>query len=235
MNIGAGHGAGRYALAFRVGFHVILVPVMGLIAFLRPPGVGVLLTQFVSVFFRFPLLGDFPGLDAGVFLASVALARGIHECCVHDGTGASYEVRGIQLPGKSGEKFPHDIRLDKIVPEEPDGLGIGNAVFQVEPQEPHETPAVIDPELGLIVTEVIDALQDEDFEHEQTIVRRTTACTFWLFVKCLSSTGRKISHWITLLRRTRESPDRLSFSIRSSSSKSPICILYHSVDLMMSL
>lgn len=183
MDIGAGHGIARYELAFRISFHMVLIPVMGLVAFLCSAGIGVLLAQLAGVLFFFPFPGDFPGLDAGVLLTGVSLARGIHEGCIHDGAGAGYEVRGFHLPGKDVEELAHNICFYEVVPEKPDGLGVRNTVFCVEPKEPHEAPAVVDLKFGLVVAQVVDALQNENLEHEKAVVGRTPACAFEFFPK----------------------------------------------------
>jgi hypothetical protein len=45
----------------------------------------------------------------------------------------------------------YDIRLSQGFAKQPDGLGIGNALIQIQPQEPHEGQPVTDLRFGVII------------------------------------------------------------------------------------
>ena len=62
-----------------------------------------------------------------------------------------------------------DLGLSEGFAKQPDRLGIGDALSQIEPQEPHEGQTVTDLVLSLLIGQVIQGLQDEDFEHQHGI------------------------------------------------------------------
>ena len=68
-----------------------------------------------------------------------------------------------------------DLRLRQGFTKQPDGLGIGNALIQIEPQEPHEGQSIADLIFGLVIGQIIEALEDEDFEHQHGIKRGTAS------------------------------------------------------------
>ena len=189
MNAGTGDDVVRDEFAVRVGLHVVLVAIMGLVALLRPPGIGVLLAQLVDIFFGFPFLRYVAVLDAGVFFPGVALARGVHEGRVDDGASVGYEVGIGELLVEGVEQFPDNIGFGESVAEGPDSLGIGDAVVNVHPQETHEGDAVVDLEFSLVVAEVVDSLKDENLEHEDAVIGRTSAGALGFFAASFVKDG----------------------------------------------
>ena len=145
---------------------MVLVAVMGFVALLRPPGIGVLLAQLVDILFGFPFRGNTSVLDAGVFFPGAALARGVHEGRVDDGAGMGYEM-GISKPlVESIVLSPDNIGFGEGIVEGPDCLGDGDTVVNVHPRESNEGDAVVDLEFGLVIAEIVDSLKDENLEHE---------------------------------------------------------------------
>jgi len=69
----------------------------------------------------------------------------------------------------------HDLGLSKGFAKQPNSLGSRNALIQIKPQEPHEGQAVVDLKRGLIIGQVVEGLQNEDFEHEHGIKGGATA------------------------------------------------------------
>ena len=56
-----------------------------------------------------------------------------------------------QIGFKLRKERLHDLGLGEGFAKQPDGLGIGDALIQIEPQEPHEGQAITDLILRLII------------------------------------------------------------------------------------
>jgi hypothetical protein len=67
-----------------------------------------------------------------------------------------------------------NLRLSKGVAKHSDGLGIGDALIEVKPQKSHEGQTGANLRLGLIIGQVVEGLQDENFEHEYGIKGRAS-------------------------------------------------------------
>ena len=61
-----------------------------------------------------------------------------------------------QIRIKLREERLDDPGLSQCLPKEPDGLGIGNPLMQIEPQEPHEREPVPDLIFHLLIRQVIE-------------------------------------------------------------------------------
>lgn len=53
----------------------------------------------------------------------------------------------------------------------------------MEAKETHEAFTVVDLEFSLVIAEVVDALQDENLEPKQAVIRRVPACHFRFLAK----------------------------------------------------
>ena len=93
--------------------------------------------------------------------------------------------------GKIVEKFLCGTRLCQCITKQPDGLSIRYTIFQSKPEETHETHTIIDLIFYLIITQIVDSLQNQNFEHQETVIWRTPACTFGLFLQNSIQSGAK--------------------------------------------
>lgn len=59
-----------------------------------------------------------------------------------------------------------------MLPEQPDRLGVRHPVSEPQPEEAHERQPILDLELGLVVRQAVERLQNHDLEHHHRIVRR---------------------------------------------------------------
>ena len=63
-----------------------------------------------------------------------------------------------QIGCKLRKESLHDLGLGEGFAKQPDSLGIGDAVIQVKPQEPHEGQPVANLIFGLIIRQIIERL-----------------------------------------------------------------------------
>ncbi len=54
--------------------------------------------------------------------------------------------------------------LHEMLPEQPDRLGIRDLVAKAKPQKPHKGKPAVDHKLGLVIRQIIERLQHQDFE-----------------------------------------------------------------------
>ena len=80
-----------------------------------------------------------------------------------------------QIGFKLHKESLHDLGLSEGFAKQPDSFGIGDALIQIESQKPHEGQTVTDLIFSLIIGQVIEGLQDKDFEHEHGIKGGTAA------------------------------------------------------------
>ena len=148
---------------------------MKFVAFLGPSGIDILLAQFMTLLLRLPSFRNFTALDALILLPAVTLARGIHESRVNNTASSGYDVGFFELVGESVKQFSYNSVLGERIAEKPDRLGVRDTVFEVETKETHESDAVVNLELCLLIAEIIDALQNKYLEHEDAVIGRASA------------------------------------------------------------
>jgi len=153
---------------------VVFVTEIRIPVFLRPASVRVLLSAFV----RSPQLGRLAVFDAVVFVVRVPLTRDLDEARIDDLSFFRLEARFAKMLVEQGEQIAFEFRLGHRVLEDPDRVGVGDAVAEREPEEPHERDAVEDLEFGLIERQIVKRPEDRDFEHQNGVVRRTTGFSF---------------------------------------------------------
>src|SRR5208337_2649264 len=77
MHAGIGDFIGRDQFALRIHFHMILVPIEGLLVLLRPTRLGILVTQLRRILF--PIVGDISLFDRLILLPAVSLPWHFHK------------------------------------------------------------------------------------------------------------------------------------------------------------
>ncbi len=138
-----------------------------------PAPIPVFLAQFGGL--RRPFLGDVAFLERLFLLISVTLAWGLDDRSV-DHLASHGEVALLFQTGiEPGEQRLHCIRLCQCLPEQPDRAGIRNATMQVKPEKAHEAEPISDLELGLFVSQSVEALQHKHLKHHYRIHRWSTA------------------------------------------------------------
>ena len=60
--------------------------------------------------------------------------------------------------------------LDQRLAEQPDGGGVRHSILEPKVEKAHEREAVADQELGLLVGQIVEALQHQDLELQDRIV-----------------------------------------------------------------
>ena len=85
----------------------------------------------------------------------------------------------LQHPIELRKQLFHDTGLGQRVLEQPDRFCIWNFIIQAEAKKAHEAHAVIDLVLSLIVRKVVQPLQNDDFEQQNAINRRSACIAFF--------------------------------------------------------
>ena len=62
-----------------------------------------------------------------------------------------------------------------MLPEQPHRLGVRHRILEAEPEEAHERQPVPDLELGRVVRQRVERLQDQDLEHQHRVIGRPAA------------------------------------------------------------
>ncbi|SJM34849.1 hypothetical protein BQ8482_530019 [Mesorhizobium delmotii] len=81
----------------------------------------------------------------------------------------------VRCLSKRANRFSTARALREVLPKQQDRLGVVNVVAEPQPEEAHEGKPVLDLELGLIVRETVERLQNQDLEHHHRIKGRPTA------------------------------------------------------------
>ena len=144
---------------------MVLPPVVVL---LGPTGVAVFLSAYGGV--RIELLGPLAAFDALVLLGVVTLARGFGEAGVDDAFDLKMRAKGFEEFAASFAYFGFEALL-----EVPERFGIRDGIADAQAEEAFEAGAVEDLLLGGVVTEAVEPLQHEDFEHEHGVKGRLAA------------------------------------------------------------
>ncbi len=74
-----------------------------------------------------------------------------------------------------GEEPVDRLGLHQLLPEQPDGGGIGNRAVEPKAQKSLEGQPVLDLKLGRLVRQCIERLQHQDLEHQHRVERRPSA------------------------------------------------------------
>lgn len=117
----------------RADFHVILVTVKRLVAFLGPTGIGVFLRQFARL--SWPSGRHFALFHLRVLLPRITLPRHLHKRRVHHDAFFQQQTFGLELLREGVEKFARAIGLAQHVAIQPDRPAVRNGVAQAEPRE----------------------------------------------------------------------------------------------------
>ena len=98
----------------------------------------------------------------------------------------------MQLPVEGLHDLLERAGLGHAVAEMADGVLIGRAIAEREPQEAHPTQAIADHELGTGIGQVVLGLQDQDLEHGHWIEWRPAALAAIAVTKPLDQPGPEI-------------------------------------------
>ncbi|EGE46695.1 Hypothetical protein APO_2757 [Acetobacter pomorum DM001] len=107
----------------------------------------------------------------------IALLWSSHQCCIQDLAGHR-EITGVPQGRVKSVKQPFNgTRLCQTLTKQPDRFGIRHAVRQPQSQKAHERQAVVDQILCPFIRQIVQRLDDQNFEHQHRIKRRTSAFT----------------------------------------------------------
>ena len=151
-----------------IGAGMVLVPVKGLAALLRPPRVHVLLRKLAGLLR--PPGRRLAGLDLGVLLPSIALTGHFHHARVHDHHGLRAHTFRRQLRGELIEQPLCNPGGGQRLPEAPHRGEVRNLVAEPQAQEAPERRPVGDLAIVLFVGQVEQALQDQTLEDQHHVV-----------------------------------------------------------------
>src|SRR3990172_4710690 len=98
-------------LTLLIHLHVILVPKVNFLSLLRPPSIGVLLTQLRRLIF--PLLRSLTLLDGFILRPTVAWPRNIDKRRIHNLALLSNQPLVLQILLKSFKELFHHTSLDQ--------------------------------------------------------------------------------------------------------------------------
>jgi hypothetical protein len=75
------------------------------------------------------------------------------------------------VPAEAVEQLVDKPGLDQTLAEQPDGGRVRHRILKTKVEKAHERQSVADQKLGLLIGEIVKALQHEDLELEDRIVR----------------------------------------------------------------
>lgn len=170
-----------------VGFDMVFVTEIADAVFLGPPTVDVFLGEFVG--FGFPRFGGLACFDLGVFLAGVSLTGNFDKRGVDDGAGFCKDALGFELGVKGFKESEGGTALDEGFAEAPEAGEVGDGFADMEAEEAGEGEPVSDLVFDLGIAEVVEALEDEGFEHHDAVEGFATGGAFAGFEKDLIEDG----------------------------------------------
>jgi hypothetical protein len=113
----------------------------------RDPGAG------------FPVFRRFAFLDRLVILARIVLLWRRHDRCIDDLPAPGEIALVLQEPIKQIEELFHRARLSQRLAIEPQSLGVGNRILQLQTKKAHEGEAIT----KLVFRLIIGEIEDHDF------------------------------------------------------------------------
>ena len=168
-------GVDEFAPGVELGVVLAAAVVFGVLA--GPARVDVFLAFFAR------LIGPQPvavaGFDGFVLAAFVALAGDFHERRVDDFAAVDEQAGFVEAGVEPGEEDCVEAFFDEGVLEQPEGAGVGHGLAAGQPPELAEALAVGDGVFGLFVAEVVEALAEDDFEHERRVMRLAFGVVFF--------------------------------------------------------
>jgi len=163
---GIRNGIPTNQLVFRVYRNVILVTEKGLPVFLGPPGVNIFLPALVF----WPVLGDLALFYPGILVSAVTLLGHAYYACIYDLTLHGRKTVSLEVGVKGHEQFFDYCGLDQVFPESPDRCGIRDFAADVQAEKTTEGVPVKDLKLGRVIRQIVQRLQDKNFEQQDDIV-----------------------------------------------------------------
>ena len=141
-----------------------------------PAGIDILLCGLRGLFL--PRLGFLPFLYGLVLVGLVALDRDVHDSGVDDGAAPGEQALLLEHPVELPEQFLPDARPYEHLAVVPYRLCVGYGPVEAQVQETHERQPVLDLVFHLVVGEVVEALQDENLQHETQAERLSARVAF---------------------------------------------------------
>src|SRR4030081_1863011 len=141
-------------------------------------------------------------LDRLVILARVVLLWRRHDRCIDDLPAPGEIALVLQEPIKQIEQLFHRARLSQRLAIEPQSVGVGNRILQLQTKKAHEGEAITKLVFRLIIGEIVERLQHQRLEDHDFIPRlasgRILAFRFapakLAFISAVCSFGRKDSN-----------------------------------------
>ena len=138
----------------------------------------------VATLVQRPILGHLPSFDLGVVLAGIPLARRRHDARIHDLALARDIALLLHLRRQLGvQRLEHPRPLQPFT-ETPYRPRVRHPVFRVQAQEAAERVPVPYLVLRLLVAQVVQLLQYQNLEHQDTVVLLATRVALARFGKC---------------------------------------------------
>ena len=120
--------------------------------------------------FLLPLPRRLAGLDGLVLVLRVALLGRRHDGRVDDLAAPRNVALDSQVLAEAVKQLVDQPGLDQRLAEQPDGGGVRHSILEPKVEKAHEREAVADQELGLLVGQIVEALQHQDLELLDRIV-----------------------------------------------------------------
>src|SRR5438067_3034871 len=122
-----------------------------------------------------PILWYAPLLDRLLLVRGVTLLGSGDNGGVDDLSTHSKIAQRSQRLVEAKKQSVDDFGLLQGFPEGPDRIGVGNRIGEPQSQKPHEGQPILNQIFAALVGESVHGLQDQYFEHQHMIKRRTTA------------------------------------------------------------
>jgi hypothetical protein len=151
---------------FHINRDVILVSVIGLAVLLGPPGIDVFSSAFV---FR-PVLGDLSLFYLSILFSAVPLLGYVDYAGIHYLPFHGRKTVGTEVGVEGCKEILDNPCLAQVFSEAPDGRGVRDLAADVQPEKTPEGMPVKYLKLGRVVRQIVQRLQDEDFEQQDDII-----------------------------------------------------------------
>jgi len=178
MNRGIGHIVGADDFVLYIHVDMVFIPIIILAVLLHPPGIGIFLTLFCLV----PILWNVNVLYPFVLFPAVPLYRHRYDTGVYDLPLLGGKTVFLQKGIKSLKQLFNQSCLGQLFPKQPDRLGIGYSVVQMQSQKPHKGNPIHDLVFNPLVRKIIQRLDDQDLKHHHRLIGLGSRIAFAIFL-----------------------------------------------------
>jgi hypothetical protein len=181
MDIGRRHLIIPNKFVLNVNIQMVLIAIVRLIIFLRPARIKVLLPELIRMLL--PVIRDSAILHRLILFPRIALSRRLDKGRIDDLTSFRPQAGLDKVTIKQSKQLANRYLLRQCLPKQPDRLLIRNKHLIPKTKKPLEHMAIKYLKPRLLVGQVVQALQHQNFEHQNVYVGRTPGVALPLFAK----------------------------------------------------